>query len=111
MNTPKRVKVTGSRFKPVIPEGSVWIGRAAPYRKASPFANPFTVAEYGRACAVQLYREYLDAHPELVERARRELAGRDVACVCDLDQECHGDPLLAAIASLVALTAEALLAA
>lgn len=44
--------------------------------------------------AVRLYREYLDAHPELVERARAELAGRDLMCWCAEDMSCHADVLL-----------------
>jgi len=28
------------------------------------------------------------------EDIRRDLAGRDVACWCGLDQPCHGDPIL-----------------
>lgn len=46
------------------------------------------------AVAVRLYREYLDAHPELVERARAELAGRDLMCWCAEDMSCHADVLL-----------------
>lgn len=33
-------------------------------------------------------------HPEVIAAARRELAGRDLACWCPLDMPCHGDVLL-----------------
>jgi hypothetical protein len=41
-----------------------------------------------------MYRRHLDEHPELVERARRELAGRDLACWCAPGATCHADVLL-----------------
>ncbi|HEX6405343.1 MAG TPA: DUF4326 domain-containing protein [Pseudonocardiaceae bacterium] len=56
--------------------------------------NPFTVANYGRACAVELYIEHLRNSPDLVDRIREELAGRDLACFCALDDVCHADVLL-----------------
>ena len=55
-----------------------------------------TVAE-----CVDLYREHLERwRPDLAERARAELAGRDLACWCPLEDKrgnrmpCHADVLL-----------------
>lgn len=98
----RRVKVQGDLFHGRVPAGAVYIGRAAPGLPASKYANPFKVKVHGVTEAVELYRRYLAEHPRLVEAARRELAGRDVACWCpepaagepDL---CHGRPLLDAI--------------
>jgi len=65
--------------------------------------NTFTPADDRRdahATAVRLYREHLDAHPELVERARRDLAGRDLMCWCALKPvrlPCHVDVLLSLV--------------
>ena len=70
------------------PAGAVYVGR--PTR----WGNPFSVERYGRYEAVRLHREWLLAQPALVADVHRELAGRDVACWCPLDQECHGDLLL-----------------
>lgn len=42
--------------------------------------------------ACHAYRR--DLTEELIADARRELAGRDLACWCRLDQPCHGDVLL-----------------
>lgn len=89
----KRVQTTGDLFHCKVPEGAVYVGRAAPGLKASPYRNPFTVKMHGNA-ALTLYAEYLDRHPELVERARIELAGRDLACWCRVGSACHGDELL-----------------
>jgi hypothetical protein len=65
--------------------------------RRSRWGNPHSVAEHGRARAVALYRWDLHTTPGLLDQARRELAGRDLACWCPLDQECHADVLLAAV--------------
>jgi hypothetical protein len=38
------------------------------------------VATFGRDQAIALFRRYLTDHPELVEAACQELAGKDLAC-------------------------------
>ncbi len=43
-------------------------------------------------CRLRLYGA------ELVDEARRDLAGRTLACWCPLDQRCHADLLLAVVA-------------
>jgi hypothetical protein len=86
---PRRVKVEGDRFHPRVPDGAVYVGRAGPHLKASPYANPYTVKEYGRDRALELYRQHLRDCPELVDRARRELAGHDLACWCRPGEACH----------------------
>ena len=97
---PRRVKVQGDLYHGRVPDGAVYVGRGARGLKQSPFRNPFSVAKVGSAReAVRLYRAYLDDHPELVEQARAELAGRDLACWCKLPAEsepdvCHAVVLL-----------------
>jgi len=60
------------------------------------WGNPFKVVPGERTAeqAVAMYRRHLAEHPELVERARRELAGRDLACWCPPGATCHADVLL-----------------
>ena len=99
MTAPRRVQVTGDRFHPHVPDGAVYVGRSAPYLKRSWFHNPFTVKEYSRAEAVWLYREYLLATPGLLDAARAELAGRDLACRCGPDDLCHADVLIELISA------------
>jgi Domain of unknown function (DUF4326) len=70
------------------PPGAVVISRP------SRWGNPYRVSEHGLPGALALYRRHLREHPELVEAARRELAGRTLACWCPLDRPCHGDILL-----------------
>lgn len=71
-----------------MPAGAVYVGR--PTR----FGNPFGVDEHGRARAVELYRAHLAAHPELIEAARTELRGHDLACWCPAGAQCHADVLI-----------------
>jgi len=52
------------------------------------WGNPFTVAEYGRECAIQKYREWV------IGKDLSELRGKNLACYCPLDQPCHADVLL-----------------
>ncbi|MGR6921237.1 DUF4326 domain-containing protein [[Actinomadura] parvosata] len=107
----KRVQVTGDLFHPQLPHGAIWCGRQGPHLKRSPWANPHTLSGAGcwqpgcdgrvhrRQEVLDLYREHLVSHPELVERARAELDGQALACRCKLDEACHVDVLLAAMAA------------
>jgi hypothetical protein len=109
--TPRRIawnRFSGERF----PTGTRLVGRG------TRFGNPFTVSRYGRAEALRLFRAWLRGEPEAVARAhadgwptrwpygadlvaviRTELVGHDVVCPgCRLDQQCHGDIVLAVAA-------------
>ena len=88
---------------PLQSGGTLELRRARGWRKPpdgvvvsrpSKWGNPFSVAEHGRAQAVELFRQDLLAHPELVAEARRTLRGRPLVCWCQLDQTCHADILL-----------------
>lgn len=99
MTAPRRVKVTGDLFHGQVPDGAVYVGRAAPGLRRSPFANPFTIREHGTAAAA-VYRQWLSGQPGLIGRARAELAGHDLACWCPLPacgepDDCHAAVLLA----------------
>lgn len=105
----RRVRVAGDLFHGRVPEGAIYVGRAAPGLKASPYANPHSVGGTGcRRCmgrvhdlneASWLYGLHLDHTPDLVQQARAELAGRDLACWCAVPAPggtdlCHGAILL-----------------
>ena len=65
----------------------VYIGRP------SIWGNPFVIGRDGdRATVLQKYGAYLSRHPQLVERARRELRGKILGCYC-APLPCHGDLL------------------
>jgi len=74
--TPRRARISGDLYHQQVPEGAVPVTRGR-----GPWGNPYKVGP-GRSAAgvVALYRAYLAARPELVARARVELAGRDLAC-------------------------------
>jgi hypothetical protein len=58
---------------------------------------PYPVTTRARAneCAVMYYRWFLEDHPVVLDRVRKELRGRDLVCWCALDMPCHADVLLA----------------
>lgn len=75
--------------------------------RPGPWGNPHDWRTLGNDEAVRRYRRDLlagqlvtkdikgrDRAPVGAEDARRELAGRDVACWCGPDEVCHGDALL-----------------
>ena len=86
----RRVRVAGDLFHPRLPDGAVYVGRGTPGLRASRFANPHRAGGSCRACGrvhdqvdvVTAYAHHLAEHPDLVEAARRELAGVDLACWC-----------------------------
>ena len=88
----RRVKVTGDYFHGQIPDGAVYVSRAAPGLPQSPYANSFPARTYGLTESLQRYR----LHAEGFDRTalRRDLAGKDLACWCPLNQPCHADVLL-----------------
>lgn len=87
-----RVKVAGDLFHGRLPPGAVYVGRAAPHFPRSRYANPFPVKVHGLEESLRLYRQHAESFDR--DRLRAELAGRDLACWCPLDQPCHADVLL-----------------
>jgi DNA polymerase I len=83
---PKRLQFEG--FNRPLPEDAVYVGRP------SPWGNPYRVEDHGRAEAVALYKADILSDEPFLERARAELAGKDLACWCGPRQKCHADVLL-----------------
>ena len=103
----RRVRVEGDLFHGRVPAGAVYVGRAAPGLSASRYANPYKVSAYGLPEAARLYLEYVASRPDLLEAARRELAGRDLACWCKLPEPgepdlCHAALLIAVVSTVAA---------
>ncbi len=71
-------------------------GRAAVnVTRPSKWGNPFTVAEAGsQREAVELFRTVRCNDALWKEQARDELRGKNLACYCRPEQECHADVLL-----------------
>lgn len=96
--TPRRTRVRGDLFHGQVPDGAVYVGRAAPGLPRSRWANPHRVGrcrlcgvDHDQVAAVQAYAAGLS--PDLIQAARAELAGRDLACWCR-SGPCHADVLL-----------------
>jgi hypothetical protein len=77
-----------NKHKSGIPIGSVYIGRP------SKWGNPFALKDFpDRESCLAAYRQWLDSQPQVIDDARKELAGRDLVCFC-APKPCHGDILL-----------------
>jgi hypothetical protein len=44
--------------------------------------------------AVEIFREYMMRRPRLIEAARQQLRGKNLACWCPLHKPCHADVLI-----------------
>lgn len=83
-----------------MPENTVYVGR--PTKWGNPWNEKNTIQATGKdqgkgitpKQAVSLYRAALKRSADLREQARTELAGKNLACWCPLDQPCHADVLL-----------------
>ena len=83
-----------------LPPGHVYIGRRNQtyHLPQSPFANPFPIVagrdDSTRERVIERYERWIRSKPELVARAKRELAGAEaVVCWCAPKLACHGDVL------------------
>ncbi len=97
--TPEHCPDKPCRFHARVPEGAAYVGRAAPNLKRSPWANPYKVSEYGRERAVEMYRTRCLLDPAFLAGAE-VLAGKDLACKCQVDELCHADVLLEFVSAL-----------
>ena len=61
-----------------------------------PFCQPINVATRvdAHAESVRLFEAWVNQDPCYIERIKRELKGKNLACWCPLDCACHADVLL-----------------
>lgn len=106
---PKRIQIRSRNDINKLPENMVYCGRPTEY------GNPYKPADYiepvkrmtgfddrdiaivwrlARLYCLLDYKSYLDNRPELKERMRQQLRGKDLACFCSLLAECHVDIVL-----------------
>jgi hypothetical protein len=78
-----------------MPPGTVNVARPGKY------GNPHRVGfcpvcgvEHTREEAIAEFRAEIEASPEWQARIREQLAGKNVACWCHLNEACHGDVLV-----------------
>ena len=73
--------------------------------RPSAFGNPFVIGRDGnRREVIEKYRRWLLEQPALVERVRKELAGKVLGCFC-APHSCHAD-VLAEVANDVQRSSE-----
>ena len=71
-----------------VPAGSVYVGRPTVW------GNPFTIGPDGTRTEVVIkYDAWIRNQPDLIERIRTELKGKDLVCWCS-PAICHADTLL-----------------
>lgn len=91
---PKRVQF--NRFKgQKLPPNTVLCTR--PSRWGNPYKIGDTLNGFilkTRSMVIEAHKRYIDADPKLQLLAQKELRGKDLACNCGLDEECHVDYLL-----------------
>ena len=89
--TPQRIQRKRTRgWK--MPENTVYVGRP------SKWGNPFKVGDTlngiilkTNSMVVEAFRRYTNDNPKLVLEAQSELIGKNLACWCEPDEECHAD--------------------
>ncbi len=68
--------------------GCVYIGRPTKW------GNPFKIGPHGnREEVIAKYRQWIKTQPQLIDKARKELKGKNLLCYC-YPFPCHGDVLL-----------------
>lgn len=96
----KRVKHRYRYAGGKLPAGVRLIGRDArgvkPVGTPNYYANSYSVAQYGRRRAVQLFRIDVEAmtDSERADWLAPLLQFDAIQCSCNLNEECHGDVLL-----------------
>ena len=70
---------------------SAWVGRAEEIWGIRLQGVVATDVAVDAAEAVALFRDYVQQHPALVEKAKRELSGFNLGCTCPLGQRSHAD--------------------
>ena len=85
----KPIRVQRKRTKGwKMPPNTVCVNRGTKW------GNPFTVKEYGRRLALFNYRQRFRNLMLIDAIDISELSGKNLACFCRLDEECHADFLL-----------------
>lgn len=70
-----------------VPAHAIYVGRG------SPFGNPFRIVNGRRDKAIMKFRGWLLTQPDLIEKVKRELRGKDLVCYC-APSFCHAEILM-----------------
>ena len=71
---------------------TVYIGRGTRVTPNSIWGNPFKMPQHTRLEAVELYRQWIQDQPELMQQLHA-LQGKELGCWC-APEKCHGDVLV-----------------
>lgn len=75
-----------------MPPNTSYVGRGrGEYGK---YGNPYELEDYDRDTVLKLYEKWLDEKLAEDPAFLDELIGKDLACWCSLDEDCHADILL-----------------
>ena len=88
---PKRIQLKRTKGWR-MPENTVKVDRTN-----KRFGNPFVVGKDGvgdAAHAVEFFKAMIDQSPGLIECAKIDLRGKNLACWCKLGTPCHAEVLL-----------------
>lgn len=80
---------------------NIYIGRSVVYvgAKASKWANPFSIKEYGLEECLKKYKKYIKGKIKNKELNLKELKGKILGCWCK-PNKCHGDILIKLLKSM-----------
>lgn len=88
----KPIRIQRKRVKGwKMPPNTVYVGRP------TKFGNPFLETTLGTTYAMEMYKSFLAGTMDgmsIVNAAKRELKGKNLACFCALNKPCHADVLL-----------------
>lgn len=85
-----------NKHKDQIPKDAVYIGRGSSYGNPYTHMEGKTLAEFKvdtREESIKKYEDYIRSNPELIEKVKRDLKGKDLVCFCK-PLPCHGDILI-----------------
>ena len=92
------VRIQRSRAKGWrMPENTVYVGRPTMWGnrwQIGTHSNLLGRSVETLAEAVECYRRIAFVEPHMTAWVREQLRGKNLACWCPLDQECHADVLL-----------------
>jgi len=85
------LRIRREHWRAILPPGAKLVARPSAWH--NPFWDPKGHPDRTRAEAVEMFERYLIDRPWLITQLRAELAGRQLACYCPLDEPCHADVL------------------
>jgi len=79
-----------------MPENTIYVGRGSKWGNDARIGFLDTHLGYilTHEQAVEAFKAFMQRHPYLIDDAKKELKGKNLACWCGKDSPCHADVLL-----------------